>query len=250
MSARDIFGDQKESVTTYAVSLRVKGVMVGGIPSEQNVIRKWLEARMELDDVALEELLTETIADRDGPMTAAEKVDAIVKSPQAPSINGFKRDDDGVLCYEGRCMKAALKEAANSAYPGVDYPGKPKAKAKAKAGEVAEVSDATVSTRKGLMSTFVERVFVPEILISLDTKEPTRVEERIKHVMTPQGKKSAINLVEVVEQPVLHFTVRVHDDFLPVEAWAKIWERLEDIGIGSDRARSDGQFELLEFKKI
>ena len=99
------------------------------------------------------------------------------------------------------------------------------------------------------MSTLAERVFVPESLIGLGVKEPTGIEERIKHVKTPQGPKSALNTVEYVERPVLEFTVRVHDDFLPMEAWARIWERGEDIGIGADRGRSDGKFELLAFDK-
>lgn len=240
MSAADIFGDVKaDFITDYRVALQVRNLIVGGIPSDPSVIRKWLEARMDLGDTALAELLATTVAERDAPMTAQEKVDALMASAQAPSVNGFKRDENGELCYEGRCMKAAIKEAANSSYPGTDYPGK-KAATDAK----------NVGARKGLMSTLAERVFVREHLIGLGVKEPSWVEERIKHVMTPQGPKSAINSVEVVERPLITFTLRVHDDFLPREAWAKIWQRLEDIGVGSDRGRSDGQFDLVEFERI
>lgn len=232
-----MFADVDHEFTTeYDVTLQVKDLIVGGIPSDPSVIRKWIEARMDLGDTALAELLATTIAERDAPMTADEKVDAIMSSAHVPSVNGFKRNPDtGELIYEGRCMKAALKEAANSAFPGTDYPGKGSAKG--------------VAARKGLMSTFVERVFVRDHMIGLGVKEPTRVEERIKHVMTPQGPKSAINSVEVIERPTLSFVLAVHDDFLPREAWAKIWQRCEDIGVGSDRGRSDGQFELLQFDR-
>lgn len=237
MSAADIFSDVKSDlVADYRATLQVRELIVGGIPSDPSVIRKWIETRMDLDDAALAELLAETIKDRDAPMTVQEKVDALMASPTAPSVNGFKRNENGELCYEGRCMKAAIKEAANSSYPGTDYPGKASAKG--------------VSNRKGLMSTLAERVFIREHMIGLGVKEPSRVEERIKHVMTPQGPKSAINTVEVVERPLVTFTIRVHDDFLHREAWAKIWQRLEDIGIGSDRGRSDGQFDLVEFERI
>lgn len=239
MSAESIFAAEfakKKFITRYQVKLQIRDLIVGGIPSDPSVIRKWLEARMELDDPALQELLAQTVAQRDAPMTAQEKVDVLMKSAQAPSVNGFKRNENGELCYEGRCMKAAIKEAVNSSYPGTDYPGKSNAEG--------------VAARKGLMSTAVERIFVYDTLIGLGVKEPTRIEERIKHVMTPQGPKSAISSVEVIERPTLQFTVGVHDDFLVREAWAKIWSRLEDIGIGSDRGRSDGSFDLLAFDKL
>lgn len=238
MSAADIFGkDAGGLVTCYRARLQVRDLIVGGVPGDPSVIRKWLEARMELDDTALAELLAQTIAERDAPMSVEEKVDALMASPTAPSVNGFKREPvTGELMYEGRCMKACLKEAANSAYPGTDWDGKSKAKG--------------VAPRKGLMSTLAERVFVAEPLIGLGVKEPTRVEERIKHVMTPQGPRSAINSVEVVERPVLTFTVRVHDDFLTSTAWARIWTRAEDIGVGADRGRSDGKFDLIEWTRL
>lgn len=248
MSASDLFADVDASqhVTDYRCRVKLRGLIVGGIPSDPSVIRKWLEARMDLDDQALQELLDTTVAARDEAMSAADKVDALMKSDQAPSINGFKRTAAGVLYYEGRNLKAALKEASNSAYPGTTYPGK------------SDRDD--VGKRKGLMSTMAERIFVREIEIPLGVTSdqvsrtpgegPAWVEERIKHVMTPQGPKSAINLVEVVRQPTLDFTLRVHDDFLPREAWAKIWTRLEDIGIGADRGRSDGTFDLEEFEPI
>lgn len=253
MSAADLFKDQYKIdteglFTTYHVKLQVRGVLVGGVPSNPSVIRSWLTARMELGDAALEELLDQTISERSGPMTVEDKVDAIAKSSVAPSVNGFKRNADGILCWEGRCAKAALKEAANSAYPGTEWDGK--------------ASSPNISKRKGLMSTMVERIFVPDLLIPLGVHDserrqdadPTpggyRVEERIKHVITPMGPRSAINLVEVIERPVIEFDVRVHDDFLSPEAWLRIWVRSEDIGIGADRGRSDGQYEMLAWSKV
>lgn len=242
MSALNLFKeagvDVNSAVTTYQVELQVRNVMVGGVPASENVIRKWLESRLELRDTALEEMLQRTLKDRFPNETPPldKQIEALMDDPDGPSINGFKRDQvTGELTYEGRCMKAALKEFANSAYPGVDWPGKDKV---------------SKGFRKGLMNTLAERVFVPEVFIGMGVKQPDRVEERIKHVMTPQGPKSAINRVEIVETPRLHFTVRVHDDFLPQEAWARIWERGEDIGIGADRGRSDGQFDLVKWEKV
>jgi len=237
VSAAEVFGQTAEDVTEYAVVLQVRDKIVGGVPGDPSVIRKHLETKMALNDNALREMVAEVLAARFGNATPTveEQLDAVIASGRGPNVNGFKRDaETGELVYEGRCMKAAIKEWANSAYPGIEWPGKERV---------------SKGFRKGLMSTLAERVFVPQTYIGLGVKEPTGVEERIKHVMTPQGPRSSINQVEYVERPRLEFTVRVHDDFLPPEAWGRIWQRGEDIGIGADRGRSDGMFELLAFDR-
>jgi hypothetical protein len=236
VSAADVFADVKStSITCYRVQLQIRSLIVGGVPSQESVIRGWLRTRLDMGDQALEELVAKTFAERDVPgwKDSEEAVEVLMESDLAPSINGFKRDPDtGELVYESRCMKAALKEWANSAYPGTDWP---------------RTSSKFNPKRKGLMNTLAEMVFVDGEHIGLGVKEPSRVEERIKHVMTPQGPRSAFSQVEVVERPLLTFTMKVHDDFLPREAWARVWQRGEDIGIGADRGRSDGQFDLVEF---
>ncbi len=239
MSAESIFGKAaKGLITEYRATLQVRDLLVGGVPSDVSVVRKWLEARMKLGDVALEELVAATVAERDTAVSAQDKVDMVMASEHAPSVNGFKRNENGVLCYEARCLKAALKEAVNSQYPGVNYPGK-----------TDERIVAYVSKRKGFMRTFAEMVFVRNSLLELGVKEPTRVEERIKHVMTAQGQRSAIGTVEVVERPLIVAQIGVHRDFVTEEAWAGIWTRAEDIGIGADRGRSDGQFDLVKWER-
>lgn len=245
MGARDIFGGDT-SVARYRVRLQVIDKLVGGVPSSESVIKGWLKARMDVDDRHLQELVQKTLAERfsDRQPSADELAEALLESDAAPSINGFKRiPDTGELAYEGRCMKAALKEFANSAYPGTDWDGKTS-------------NDSDIGRplpkgfRKGLMSTLSERVFIPEVYIGLGVKEPTGVEERIKHVPTPQGPRSSINRVEWVQSPLLEFELKVHDDFLSPTAWGRIWERGEDIGIGADRGRSDGKFELVGWERI
>lgn len=236
MSAISVFGIQSH-ITTYRVRLQVLDKLVGGVPSQESVIKGWLKARMEIEERDLQELTEQTLRERfpAGQPTADELAKAMLESEAAPSVNGFKRiPDTGELAYETRCMKAAIKEFANSAFPGSDWPGK---------------KNVANGFRKGLMSTLEERAFVDGVYIGLGVKEPSGVEERIKHVMTPQGPRSSINRVEYVDRPLLEFTLKVHDDFLPMEAWGRLWERGEDIGVGSDRGRSDGKFELLAFEK-
>lgn len=234
MAAVDIFGKAAaQTYTRYRASLQFKHLIVGGIPSDKSVIEGWIRSRMDLGDTAIDELVAQTVEQR-GVLTPDEAIEAVMASDLAPSVNGFKRDDRGQLCIEGRIVKAALKEWSNSAYPGTKFPGK------------AGID----GLRKGLMRYLAEAVIVDDVLIGLGVKEPDRVEERIKHVMTPQGPRSSINRVEVVERPQVTFTVAVRDDFLPVEAWARIWSVGEGIGLGADRGRSDGAFELVEWTRL
>lgn len=251
MSAAEIFGIE-EPVAEYRVTLQVHGKIVGGVPSSASVIKGWLKTRLEIGDRDLQELAEKTLKERfpDRQPSADELAQALMDSGEEINVNGFKRLD-GVLTYEARCMKAALKEAMNSAYPGVDWDGK-------KAGKGGYTPDIgkplPAGFRKGLMGAAAERVFVVGDIhrdfISLGVSEPSGIEERIKHVKTPQGPRSSIARVEYVERPKLSFTLRVHDNFLSNEAWGRIWVRLQDIGIGADRARSDGQFELIGWERV
>jgi hypothetical protein len=133
-------------------------------------------------------------------------------------------------------MKGGFKEAANACYPGIrKWPGQP--------GE---------GMRKGLASYFVERVEVVERYLPLGrTKPDIEGEQRIKHVTVPgQGKRSAINVVDVVEDVKLTATVRVLDDCIAPQLWQELWEYIELGGLGADRARGDGRCELLSWQKV
>ncbi len=252
MSAAEIFGIE-EPVAVYRVRLQVHSKLVGGVPSSPSVIKGWLKTRLDLGDRDLQELAEQTLRERfpDRQPTADALTEALMDSEAAEvSVNGFKRLN-GTLVYEARCMKAAIKEAMNSAYPGVDWDGKKPGKG----GYTPEIGKPLpAGFRKGLMGTGAERVFVlgdaHRDFISLGVTEPSGVEERVKHISTPKGPRSSISRVEYVERPRLEFTVRVHDDFLSREAWGRVWVRLQDIGIGADRARSDGQFELVSWERL
>lgn len=233
MAASDIFGKPADIYARYRTTIQFVNLVVGGVPSDKSVIEGWIRSRMELGDQAIADLVETTHKERGGePMTPGDAVTLVMESELAPSVNGFKRDADGQLCLEGRNIKAAIKEWSNSAFPGTKFPGKP------------------ADIRKGLMRYGAETVFVDEILVPLGVTEPTRVEERVKHVMTPQGPRSSINRVEVIDRPRCTFHVSVRKDFLPQDAWGAVWAVGERIGLGADRGRSDGQFTLEEWEKI
>jgi hypothetical protein len=234
MAASDLFASAgDETFTRYRVEIQVLDKLIGGIPKDPDTIRKWLSARLEMGDRELIELARETAEAMESTSGERPSADDLTEAVarEIEGGNGFKTVN-GQLVYEGRCMKAALKEAANVAYPGTAWPGKP------------------TGMKKGLMRRLAETVFVDDQHITLGVEFPSGTEQRIKHIMTPQGPRSAINVVDFVEKPRLSFTVAVLDDFLPNEAWLRIWQCAEEIGIGADRARSDGKFELLAWDRI
>lgn len=239
MSSTDVFHDVwakkgHNGVVNYRAVCQVREQLVGGIPGDPELVRIWLRTRLGLGDPWLEELLRETIEQSDKLLTTDEKVDALMNSDAAPKATMFARIPQGplagTLALGGRCAKAMLKEAASAEFPGTEWPGKSK------------------GIRHGLKAEMAERVFVAEHLIPLGVVKETRVEERVKHVNGPRGKRSAIDRVEVIDRPRIEFTVRIHEThdepFLSREVWAAIWERAEDLGIGAQRSRGDGQFDL------
>ena len=272
MSALDIFSgitNDDGIWTRYHAEVQVRDKLIGGTPKDPDTIKKWLAARLEMDDRLVLELAdevadqmqadraeqavtleadlafvrhmgdTQRAAELEGQIAKLrarpagdELIDAIARKSEAG--NGFK-SIDGQLVYEGRCMKSALKESANIVHPGSKWPGK---------------TDIAEGFRKGLLSTFSERVFIPELHLPLGVTQPSGTEQRIKHIMTPQGPRSAINVVDYVEKPRISFTVLVFRDFLKTEVWAEIWQLAEEIGIGADRARSDGKFDLLAWERV
>lgn len=235
MSALTVFNrSTDDEFTRYRVELQVLDKIIGGIPKDPDTIRKWIESRIAQGaDLTLQQTVNETVAamtEATGePPAVGDVIDGVAR--QIEGGNGFKFVD-GQLVYEGRCMKSAFKEASNVAYPGTSWPGKPE------------------GVRKGLMRYLAERVFVEDQYIPLGVAEASGTEQRIKHIIGPQGPRSAINVVDYVTKPKLTFTVAVLDDFLPAKAWARIWQCAEEIGIGADRARSDGKFELLAWDRL
>ena len=233
MSAKDLFPKADEAYAVYRGTLKVRDRLVGGVPLDKDTIKKWLKARLDLGDRELVELTERTAAelgDQTGERpTADDLLEAVARAHE--TVNGFKKVN-GNLVYEGRCLKAALKEAINVAFPGKDFPGKP------------------ANIRKGMKAFAEERVFVDETFIDLGISEPSGREQKPIHVMTAQGPRSAIKTYDYVDAPTISFTIKALDDCIKPEAWGKIWQVCEEIGIGADRAQSAGKFDLLSWEKV
>lgn len=193
---------------TYKGRLRVP-LLVGGIPSDDNVAKGWIETKLKgtLSQERLERLVTETMVERG--ITFDEAVDEVNRRK---NLNGFKRglekDDqglpvgrDGELYIEGRQLKAALKEAVSVAVA-------------AKKLDMRNWG----ATRKFLTNYFPEHVFVLDDRLWLGVVEPSGVFQNFVHT----HKGSSVQYQEYVTDVDIDFTV-ISDHPFSKKQWGMIW---------------------------
>lgn len=205
------------------------GCIAGGTPTDPKVTEGWLKSKLAPKDDILRDLVAQTIIERG--VTEAEAIDLI---DEQRHLNGFKRDEQtGGLYLDGRCLKAALKEAAMVA---------------ANEGKLAakgwgNPTDATY--KKGIKGWFPEHVFVLEDRLSLGVIEPTGVAQRFVH--TSRG--AAIQYEEYIEDAVFDFTVITDHDFSEKQ-WAAIWLTGEQQGVGASRSQGYGRYAVTEWERL
>lgn len=177
--------------------------LTAGIPANPKLLQAWLETNgappeAEADQKAMLERLN------------PEETHAVV----------FYRDDKGQPCYEGRNMKAALKEGANILK--------------------------TVLDVKSFRSKLAERVFVHPKLVPINAQ--ILRDERPLSVMTMQGPRTSIKRYEYAENVKLAFQIKVLEDGVVKESHLRsILEYLEEGGIGADRSQGSGTLKVVSF---
>lgn len=212
----------------YAVTIIVKNRLVGGIPTNVDLIAGWVQANMKEATKEERAKLVDATIDH-LPKLAEERAEK--------TWTTFKADAEGIY-FEGRNMKAMLKECANILRDMLVKDDK-------------RANDSSKSRFTNLKSRLAERCFVEEdkIRFTRDGKpvlKPDGNEERAIHVMGPQGPRTALKKVDFVSGPVeLSFTLRVLADGVVDEELLKtIFEFGGYNGLGTDRAMGNGVFEL------
>ena len=160
-----VFAADRDKVWSYryACTLEIYHLS-GGVPNDPKVIRGWLKSRLAIDkqgerDEQLAELVEQTARER------GVSFDEAINEVQ-PNVNGFKRDKGG-LVFEGRNVKAALKEYYNVSLAGGHFHT-------VKDGK--KVAPRWGATGKGVTGFVAEHIQVPDVLIpitSLDGKQYT-----------------------------------------------------------------------------
>lgn len=214
----------------YKVTLHLIDI-AGGTPADPKMIDGWIAAtNKEKTDEERKKLVEAT----------KEELPEIAEGKQTQAWVRLKQDETGAY-IEGRCLKAALKEAANIIKSRVKVPGKN-----------GEEKAATA-----LKSKVAETVFVMDEKIYLrngDGKPITGdppTEERPVHVMTRQGPRTSIKVTDVLRDVHIEFTVRVAQTGAVTErALFSAIAYLENLGIGGDRSQGRGRAKHMNVVKI
>lgn len=233
-----VFADIRDRSFKYRYHGTIEvGTLVGGIPSDPNVARGWLETKLKTSttEERIQQMVSEVMVER--KVTAAEALD-IVNTKK--NLNGFKRamstdnvDLEGVLYYEARQLKAALKEAVSVAVA---------------ADKIKQQGWGT--TRKWISGFFPEHVFILEEKLYLRHRdgtpviEPTDILQQFVH--TRFG--SSIQYQEYVTDVQFNFTV-VADYLFTDQDWGMIWTTGELNGLGASRSQGYGTYKVIKWEK-
>lgn len=202
--------------------------VVGGTPTDPNMIQNWLKVGMP--NVTEEERAK--LAE-----TTIEAVKDTVDEAAGKMWTTFKRDEQGIY-IEGRQLKAAFKEAANILREALQK--------QEKKGD-AKKSRFTALRAKLAESLFVEdeRIYFVDTKTGEKVKEPSGTEERAINVMTAQGPRTALKRVDFVnpENIELRAKVRYLDAGIVDEDLVRtLIEFMGWNGLGADRSMGSGQF--------
>lgn len=239
-----VFADIRDRSFPYRYHATITvGTLVGGAPSDPNVARGWLETKLKgtTTEEQIQKMVTELMLER--KISADQALDEVNKMK---NLNGFKRgverDElglraepgyEGVLYYEGRQLKAALKEAVSVAVA---------------AGKLRQQGWGT--TRKWLSGYFPEHVFIEEEklylhdLFGTPITEPTDILQQFVH--TRYG--SSIQYQEYVTDATFDFTI-VTDHLFTDTEWGMIWTTGEMNGLGASRSQGYGTYKVTKWEK-
>jgi len=199
------------------------GTLVGGIPSDPNVAKGWIESKIkDGNQQRIQDLVAKTMVERNVTQDEAVKIVNDLKN-----LNGFKRDPERGLFIEGRQLKAALKEAVSVAVA---------------AGKLEMTKWG--NTRKWLTNYFPEHVFVAEERLYLGVQEPSGIFQQFVHT----HKGSSVQYQEYVEKVTIEFTIVTDHDFTDKD-WAMMWTTGELQGLGASRSQGYGTYTVTKWEK-
>jgi hypothetical protein len=249
LEAESIFASQfSKHFTTYDVELVGKTPICGGLPSDPNMIKGWLQrnAGIVKGDDQHKRLIIETVESLGYDVTAlaefaerdlSELLDKATEIVHAGSkVVQFARTPLGELCLGHRNVKAMIKESA-----AIIFPTKFMSKEDGK-----WLSNQDTKKGKTLKSLVPEWVFPAPDRIGFGVVEPTEVREQVGH--TSNG--AHLSAFEVIEDWKLSFQINVLHDLIGSDIWPHLWIHAEKNGLGANRSMGFGQFVITKWEKV
>jgi hypothetical protein len=220
----------------YRVTLKFRDKVCGGVPKDPETIAAWIRSRIA-DQSKADMMIQEAKAAMGVEGLSEEELENLERT----CWNGFKRNEGG-LYLEGRCVKAAYKEAAAVLREPLD-----------------------ISAFKARVA---ERLFVVEDIIPLGRQEPDGDYESFIHAIGPQGPRNALKRVDYVTQATITYRVKmINQSFLckrdpaapkgqarnsmdPFECLELMHNYMQEGGIGADRSQGNGKNDLVSIEPL
>jgi hypothetical protein len=228
-----VFADIKDQSFPYRYHGTIEvDTLIGGIPSDPNVARGWIESKAGItSEEQINRMVAETMVDR--KVGADEALDIVNK---LKNLNGFLKTPDGQFVYPGRCLKAAMKEAVSVAVS---------------SGKIEQRGWG--NTKKWIGGFFPEHVFVEEVNLPLFTWDngvlvPVEKESEVKQQFVHTRFGSSIQYQEAVYGAVFDFTV-VSDFNFTDDFWQMLWTTGEMNGLGASRSQGYGTYRVTQWDK-
>jgi len=212
--------------------------LIGGIPSDPNVARGWIESKAGITtEDQINRMVAETMVDR--KVGADEALEIVNK---LKNLNGFIRTPDGQFVYPARCLKAAMKEAVSVAVS---------------SGKIEQRGWG--NTKKWIGGFFPEHVFVEEVNLPLYVRipgqepgsvdlVPVEKESEVKQQFVHTRFGSSIQYQEAVHGAVFDFTV-VSDFPFTDDFWGMLWTTGQMNGLGASRSQGYGTYRVTRWDK-
>lgn len=218
----------------YAGELKV-GILAGGIPQDPNVVESWIKTKLRdiRSDAEIQEVIATTMAE-----LGLDEEEAVKKaSTQMVGMNGFKRNETGLL-VEGRQLKAAMKEAVMVA---------------ANAGKIETGkwgSPDNASYKKQIKGWFPEHFFIVEEYLNIYRDgEPVKIHDGVTQKFVHTHRGDSISYEQYVKDAIVPFTLK--SDFeLKEQQWAMIWLTGQMQGFGASRSQEYGRYEMTRWEQI
>ena len=235
---------QTENFSHYKATLWFTGRLVGGSPSDPKLVEGWLTKNLGItDEEQLKRWTMNHLAETRGidpsQATVAEIEAAVEENAIEKKAQIFKRTPTGQLYVEPRHIKAMLKEATSIAYP----------RGETKFGQYRSGKGVMVGGKEP-RSYIAERVFITDAPVVV-ADDADGIDLAIGHLVDWKGeRRSTLGYFEFVNEPTLTVTLRVLDDCLTAEQWARIWTVAEANGLGARRSQGAGQFVVTGWDRL
>jgi len=221
----NVLGVSFEDIYTghYRISLVMREWLVGGIPKDPDVQKKWLETQG----------WTPAEADEYVARTRKETEEAggdWVEEAEMEGWSGFKSDATGGLFIETRQIKALIRECAT---------------------ELELTKDRQAGLRQRIQHGLMIKSVQGGERLYLGREKPDGDYTGVCHVMTPRGKKAAFKKADYVAGVSITFEVWiVQAAKFTDEKLRKVLFLAQEAGLGANRSQGQGKFDVTAFEVL